>query len=268
MNTANDVSYVRVGDAELAYQVFGHGKRDLLFLHGYSIQSTGTLYANLYESLGDAFTVFAFDRRGHGHSSHVSGSWTMAQVAGDIAGAVRALGLRDTVHAGHSFGGFMGLLTELLHPGTFSALVLLAPLAASGGKATPEEVKSTITNEGRNGEIMGGLYKQMYVRAIDEPKVQPLVNAVARMDRSVHEAYFYQEYPSVVITDRLGEIKAPVLHLLGAHDSVVAPEEQHLTARGLLRGKEIIFSDEGHMLPLESPERTAREIINFCQYDI
>lgn len=263
-----DSRYVNVNGADFAYQVFGHGERTLLFLHGYSIQSTGIIYADLFNALGSEFSVYAFDMRGHGGSAGVIRNWTMAQVADDIAGAVQTLGLREVVHAGHSFGGFMGLLTELRHPGTFSALVLLAPSAASGGKATPEEVKSTITNEGKNNMIMRDLYSQMYMQPVDNDKVQPLVDSVALMDRSVHQAYFYREYPAVVITDRLAEIKAPVLHLLGAHDSVVAPEEQHLTARGLSFGKEIIFADEGHMLPLESPERTAREIAYFCEYDI
>jgi pimeloyl-ACP methyl ester carboxylesterase len=263
-----DCRYVNVSGVDLAYQVFGRGERPLLFLHGYSIQSTGIIYADLFNALGSEFTVYAFDMRGHGGSAGVTENWTMAQVADDIAGAVQALGLRGAMHADHSFGGFMGLLTELRHPSTFSALVLLAPSAASGGKATPEEVKSTITNEGKNGAIMRDLYSQMYARSVDDHKIQPLVDSVALMDRSIHQAYFYREYPSVVITDRLAEIKVPVLHLLGAHDNVVAPQEQHLTARSLPLGKEIIFSDEGHMLPLESPQRTAREIANFCEYDI
>lgn len=262
--------YVRVDGVDLAYQVHhdGGGKRPLVMLHGYSIRSTGPTYAALFAKLASDFTIYAFDMRGHGGSAGLVEGFTFARVADEIHGAVQALGLENPVHAGHSFGGFMGLVTELRHPGTFSALCLLAASAASGGVATPEEVKSTITNEGRNPAVIKELFSQMYMKPPSAAALQPLIDAVGLMDPEVHRAYFYKEYPTVVITDRLHEIGTPVLHLNGAHDNVVAPHEQHLTARGLPRGKEVIFSDEGHMLPLEAPERTAREITAFVTYDV
>lgn len=262
--------YVRVDGEDLAYQIYhdAPGKRPLVMLHGYSIRSTGETYQALYEGLAHEFAIYAFDMRGHGGSAALAADFTFAKVADSIHGAVQTLGLKDPIHAGHSFGGFMGLVTELRHPGTFSALCLLAASAASGGVATPEEVKTTITNEGHNPAVMHELYSQMYMGSPGKAAVQPLVDAVGLMDPEVHRAYFYREYPTVILTDRLGEIATPVLHLNGAHDTVVAPAEQHLTARGLPNGKEVIFSNEGHMLPLEAPERTAREITAFVNYDI
>jgi pimeloyl-ACP methyl ester carboxylesterase len=259
---------VRVNGVDFGYDIFGHGDKDLIFLHGYSIQSTGEIYTEIFKHLSEYFRIIALDVRGHGKSAAVTENWTFAQIADDIAAVVKALDLKSPAHAGHSFGGFMGLFTELNHPGTFSAINLLAPSAASGGSATPDEVRITITNEGQNNEVMAGLYSQMYVRPYTEAMITPLVKSIELMDLGVHKAYFYQEYDANVITDQLDQIKAPTLILIGAHDEVVSTVEQHATAQGLPNYKEVIFSDEGHMVPLEAPERTAREIINFCKYDI
>lgn len=268
--------YVSVNGIDLAYQIRGKeawsckddARRPLVMLHGYSIRSTGPLYQPLYEALARDFVIYALDLRGHGGTACAVEDWTFQQLAGDVQAAVTALGLKDPIHAGHSFGGFMGLMTELLYPGTFSALCLLASSAASGGSATPEAVKSTITEEGRNAGVMEELYRKMYVRPVSKSSLAPLVQAVGLMSPRVHQAYFYDQYPTVVISEQLPSIRTPVLHINGRHDSVVSPDAQHATAMGLPNGKEVIFLDEGHMLPLEAPERTAREIASFCRHDI
>lgn len=64
-------------------------------------------------------------------------------------------------------------------------------------------------------------------------------------------------YPHNIITDRLAGISAPVLVLRGAQDVVVPPEAQQATALGLSYCKEVVFSRQGPMLPLEAPAMTA-----------
>ncbi len=65
------------------------------------------------------------------------------------------------------------------------------------------------------------------------------------------------------VLDRLGEIKTPTLLIYGAKDDVCLPDAQHQTAQGLSNSKEVIFSDEGHMMPFETPHRPAQEMISF-----
>ncbi len=262
---ASNLRHVEAADVSLAYQVFGEGsgKRPLVFIHGYSMRSTGELYAPLYRYLAEAFTIYALDTRGHGASAHLVDNWSFATMADDLATAVRRLGLVKPVHAGHSYGGFLGLVTELYHPGTFSALNLLAPAAASGGGATPDEVKKNVTNNGRRREIMRSMYEGMYVRTPEERHLEEALDAVTLLDLKVHETYFWTEYPSINIMDRLGELKLPVLSVTGGRDIIVSPEEQRATSAALPNSKEVSFSDEGHMIPFENPSRVAREVLRF-----
>ncbi|OTP79042.1 Beta-ketoadipate enol-lactone hydrolase [Caballeronia sordidicola] len=234
-------------------------------IHGYGLQSTGALYAPLYGYLAEAFTIYALDNRAHGASVHLVDGWSYKQMADDIAAAVANLGLKDAMHVGHSYGGFMGLVTELHHPGTFRALNLLAPAAASGGGATPDDLKAAITERGQDRAFMHGLYAGMYRNPPAPEHLDLVLDAVTIMDLRVHETYFWHEFATINIMDRLHEITLPVLMVTGGKDVVVSPEEQRAAAIALPNSKEVSFSDEGHMLPLESPERAAREVIRFSQ---
>lgn len=265
--SVSEIRQVAATQASLAYQVIGEhsGKRPLVFVHGYSMRSTGSLYAPLYRELSDAFTIYALDTRGHGASAHLVDDWSFALMASDVAAAVASLGLVDAVHAGHSYGGFLGLVTELHYPGTFSALNLIAPAAASGGGATPDEVKSNVVANGQVREVMRSVYQGMYVKPLDRQHFEEALDAVTLLDPKVHETYFWREYADINIMDRLHEIVLPVLSVTGGRDVIVSPEEQRATSAGLPNSKEVSFSDEGHMLPFESPARAAREIIRFVR---
>lgn len=267
MSSSPSVSALRLVEADgvdLAYEVIGEesGKPSLVFIHGYSMRSTGTLYAPLYRHLAEAFTIYALDTRGHGASAHLI-DWSFVKMANDVAAAVKNLGLVGAFHAGHSYGGFMGLLTELHHPGTFAALNLLAPAAASGGGATPDEVKAVVATSGHNRDVMRSLYSGMYVAPPAEDHLGEVLDAVTLMDLRVHDTYFWHEYLNINIMDRLSEITLPVLSVTGGRDLIVTPHEQRSTSAALPDSKEVSFSNAGHMLPFESPERVAREIIRF-----
>lgn len=263
----SEIRYVEVAGASLGYEVIGEGsgKPPVVMIHGYGLQSTGDLYAPLYGYLAEAFTIYALDNRAHGASVHLVDGWSYKQMADDIAAAVASLGLKDAMHVGHSYGGFMGLVTELHHPGTFRALNLLAPAAASGGGATPDDLKAAITERGNDRVFMHGLYAGMYRNPPAPEQLDLVLDAVTVMDLRVHDTYFWHEFATINIMDRLHEITLPVLMVTGGKDVVVSPEEQRAAAIALPNSKEVSFSDEGHMLPLESPKRAAREVIRFAQ---
>ncbi|MEI9996986.1 MAG: alpha/beta hydrolase [Rhizomicrobium sp.] len=264
---ADRQKYVDANGARLGYEVHDLAKGPpLVFVHGYAMRSTGPAYRELLSLLAGDFTVYALDLRGHGASAGETANWSLATIADDVAAFADALGLQGAVHAGHSLGGFTGLYATMRHPGIFSALCLLATAPASGGGHTPVEVRRLLTERGGDRDAMFDFFSSMYVHA-DRNAIDQAVDSIGIMDRSVHEAFF-STFPDQVITPRLGEIRIPALVLSGVRDVVVPPAEQHATALGLSFCKEVNFSGEGHMLPLEAAAMTAREIRNFCLCDV
>jgi pimeloyl-ACP methyl ester carboxylesterase len=262
----SDIRYVTANGARLGYQVHaeGSGRPAALFVHGYSGRSTGDVaYSDLLQRLSEAFTVYALDLRGHGASASEVDGWSMTAVADDVAAAVRELGLHEPLYIGHSMGGFTGLYCEVRHPGTFSALCLVATAAAGGGDHADPAVGELMVAHGRNREILKGAFAPMYVHGGDgAANVETLVLIEPR----VHQAYF-AEYPRLSILEEIRNVQAPVLVLNGALDNVVPLAEQHRTALALPHAKEVIFTTEGHMLPRESADLAAREIIAFWRHD-
>lgn len=259
---------MQVNGVELSYQIHGSGDKDLVFVHGYGARSTGELYAPLYSCLAPHFRIFALDMRGHGGASRITDDFTLDQVAADIIGFCEVLHLCKPLYAGHSLGGTLGLLCELKKPGIFDGLVLLNPAAATGAADASAEVIESALKDHRNKEVMRRNYRQMYVNKVSDGDVSLLVDVVCLVDPAVNEHYLRVEFPKLNISDRLSSIAPPVLFLNGSKDIVIPLQAQHETALRLPNYKEVIFSDEGHMLPVESPKRTSVEMINFLKNDL
>ena len=257
-----------VNGVDLSYQIFGSGSQNLIFIHGYAVQSTGELYTPLYDFLAPHFRIFALDIRGHGASSGVVENFTLDHVVLDIIAFCETLKLQKPLFVGHSLGGVLGLLCELRNPDFFGGLVLLNPAAANGAEGASKEVLKRALRDHHNKEAMLNNYRSMFVRDVSDKDLNQIVDMACLVDKAVHKRYLCVEFPNLNISNKLHLIATPSLFLNGSKDNVIPLHAQHDTAMKLVNFKEIIFSDEGHMLPLESPQRTSVEIINFYVNDL
>jgi pimeloyl-ACP methyl ester carboxylesterase len=74
-------------------------------------------------ALADAgFRAVAMDLRGYGGSDKTPDGYDPVTLAQDVSGVVKALGARDAVVVGHSWGGYVGWAAAALHPREVSAL--------------------------------------------------------------------------------------------------------------------------------------------------
>jgi pimeloyl-ACP methyl ester carboxylesterase len=269
---AGDIRQIDVNGVRLGYEIRseGSGKPPAIFAHGYTGRSTGDqLYGDLLRHLEQEFTVYALDLRGHGASASEVDGWSMSAVADDVADFVKWLKIGKPLYIGHSFGGFTGMFCEVRHPGTFAAMCLVTPGSAEGGKDTPQDLEQLWIEHGNDREfLLNALTTPSDLTPQGVRGVHPSahVDAVVLMDRRVHKAYF-GEYRDCIIINEIRELKIPVLVLNGALDAVVPPFTGHATAMAIPNCKEVIFTTEGHLLPLEAPGRVSREIIAFWKYD-
>jgi pimeloyl-ACP methyl ester carboxylesterase len=258
--------YIDVNDARLGYEVHseGSGRPPAIFMHGYSGRSTGDCYSTFLPLLAEEFTLYAFDARGHGASASQVEGFSMTAVADDVAAFAHALGITGGLFIGHSFGAFTGMYCEILHPGTFGALCLLNMGSAEGGEDNAAEFLSLFVERGRDLEFLMEALGPQYVLGGDPSRHAA---AASLMDPRIHELYF-SEWPTRVIIEDVRSISIPVLALHGLLDNVVPLATQHATAMAIPNCKEVIFTTQGHIMPLESPNIIAREIISFWKHDV
>jgi pimeloyl-ACP methyl ester carboxylesterase len=113
---------VLVGATPIRYVQAGTGP-DVVLVHG----SPGSVedWEPILARLSPRFRVTAFDRPGHGYSGGADRPHTPAEDAAVALDLIRALGLRDAVFVGHSYGGAIALDLAIRHPAEVRSYVLV-----------------------------------------------------------------------------------------------------------------------------------------------
>jgi pimeloyl-ACP methyl ester carboxylesterase len=120
--TQNDVL---VNDVRLHYYRTGQGdKSSLVLVHGFS--DNGLCWTPTARDLETDYDVIMPDMRGHGLSGRVQPG-EKVDMAADLAGLIRTLGLRHPIVVGHSMGAMITYQIGVRFPELASALVLEDP---------------------------------------------------------------------------------------------------------------------------------------------
>jgi pimeloyl-ACP methyl ester carboxylesterase len=108
--------------AEIRYRVYGQGEPAIVFIHGWSCDSS--YWDPQLNALAERHTVVTLDLAGHG-GSPAGGreEWSMARFGSDVAAVVRDAGLDRVVLAGSSMGGTVALEAARQLPGQVIGIV-------------------------------------------------------------------------------------------------------------------------------------------------
>ena len=118
--TANGIRhhYYRTGSA-------GGEQPTLVLLHGF--QESGLSWLRTARALERDYDAIMLDARGHGRSDGVATGYSPELLAGDAAGAIRALALDRPILLGHSMGATTAALVAAAHPDLVRAVILEDP---------------------------------------------------------------------------------------------------------------------------------------------
>lgn len=125
--------YVKSDDVHVAYQVFGEGPFDLLFVPGFvsNVEATWRSpdLSAFFRRLASFSRVILFDKRGTGMSDRGSQDFTLEQRMHDVQAILDHAGSKQAALFGVSEGGPMSLLYAATYPHRTSALVLYGSYA-------------------------------------------------------------------------------------------------------------------------------------------
>lgn len=117
--------FVDVDGKRLHYLKIGSGP-PLVLLHGAGANLRNFNFT-LTDQLKDDFTIYAFDRPGHGYSDVFEPMGeTLSEQARIIAKGMQSLGVEHATVAGYSMGGAVAMAMALDHPECVDALLLIA----------------------------------------------------------------------------------------------------------------------------------------------
>lgn len=123
---------------ELAYSLHGDPNRPVVVLC-HTLATSMDIWAYQLPLLAHRFHVLRYDLRGHGRSAAPGSSYTLEELASDVAALLDHLEIARAAFVGLSIGGMVGQVFALRHPEKLSGLVL-----CSTGSRTEPEAKITI----------------------------------------------------------------------------------------------------------------------------
>jgi len=109
---------------------WGDGPKVVVAAHG--ITGNHRSWQSVARALDPSVSLVVPDLRGRGASSSLRGPFGMRAHAADLVAVLDHLGLDRAVLAGHSMGGYVATSAATIHPGRWSAVVLV-----DGGIALP-----------------------------------------------------------------------------------------------------------------------------------
>ena len=123
-----DTHFAENDGVSIAYQVFGEGPQDLVYIPGWlsnldSFWEEPTV-ARFYRSLSKVARIILIDRRGTGLSDRVSPP-TLEEQIDDVSAVMDAVGSEKAALLGNSEGGSMCILFAASHPERTSSLILV-----------------------------------------------------------------------------------------------------------------------------------------------
>ena len=237
-----------------------------LLVLGPSLGTSTILWENALPVLASRYRVVAWDLPGHGSSPSATESFTVADLADAVAGAIRALGAERVLYAGVSLGGATGLELGLRHPELVSALAIVASGAQLGEPAGWNERAATVRSQSTSVLIIPSAQRWFAPGSIErEPDLSGrLLHALRDADAESY-ALCCEALAAYDVRGRLGEIGAPVVALWGEHDAV-APEAKALEiAGGVVRGRAEMIAGVAHLPPAEAPAATATALLTFFE---
>jgi pimeloyl-ACP methyl ester carboxylesterase/class 3 adenylate cyclase len=249
--------YALSGDAHIAYQVFGEGDIDLVFIPGFvsNIEHYWEMpqVPDLLERLGSFARVVMFDKRGTGLSDPVAEPPPLEQRMDDMQAVMDAAGVKRAALYGISEGGPASVLFAATYPERTSALVLYGSTprfrrdTGIEWGATDEQIDRLLADvSARWGE--GALLDIFSPSSAGNPEMEEVwgrfqrAGASPAMGRAVIAALF-----EIDIRDILPTIRVPTLILHRKGDLIAPVAGARLMAERIPDARLIEFEGNDHV---------------------
>jgi 3-oxoadipate enol-lactonase len=263
---------IDTNDQQIYYEIHGEGEPLVMIMGvGYDVTLWGLYQITAFSA---KYQVIVFDNRDVGRSSKATVSYTIADMADDVAGLLDGLGIERAHMLGISMGGMIAQEFALRYPNRLNKLILTGTGAATGrAKFDPITVWSFVKQHDDQGLMFAAqqfiwLFSTDFVRnhqAVD----QTLTLLASNPNPVSPEAYARQAdaYVKHDALDRIGEIKAPTLVITGEQDRLTPPWIGRELADAIPGAKFHLVKGSGasHVLPLERPDDFNKVVLSFLR---
>jgi pimeloyl-ACP methyl ester carboxylesterase len=251
--------HIDIRGANIYYNVYGDdqpNRAPIVLIHGSTIDSH-TDWDSIAPELARHYRVFTPDCRGHGRSNNPTMSYSFKELAGDVAAFVRAMGVERAHIIGHSNGGNVALVTLMEHP----------------------EVVQTCIPQAANAYVTRYLIERE-PKVFDPDRVAREVpkwrDEMIKLHSEVNGKEYWRELLWLTMKEIISEpnyspaelarVQKPTLVIMGAEDTVNAPDEHAQYIANNIPNAELWIPDKtGHNVHLERREEWLAKVLDFLE---
>jgi 3-oxoadipate enol-lactonase len=218
-------------------------------------------------ALSEKYAVLRWDPRGHGDSDKPDMPYTFEMHARDLAGLLRALGIRRVYAGGESGGGVIVQRFALDYPDSTMGAFLLATSSEVSERASVAWEARAVT------ALEHGVEQTLDAEAEFENANRSIRSVPAEYDAVVRSGHLkippevYARIHRCVArygwTAELRRLRMPVLILQGLVDRMTPPGGSVLLHRNIPMSQLIMMDDCSHMIRIDQPEQWRRHLLNF-----
>lgn len=222
-----------------------------------SLGATLDMWDALLPSLGGRYRTLRYDTRGHGGSATRDVRTDMADLAGDLAGLMDALGIARAHLVGLSLGGMTVQALASRMPERAASATLMATAAFMPSEATWEERARTVRSQGTAAVVeatLGRWFTPGFAER-DPGAVQAVRERFVACD-AVGYAACCGAIGRMDLRPDLPALSAPVLVIAGRDDPSTPPAMAEEICAHVPQAELVVLPRAAHLLAVERPEAT------------
>ncbi|BAO90505.1 alpha/beta fold hydrolase [Caballeronia cordobensis] len=240
----SQLSYCEIPAGRIAYSRRGTG-RPLVLLHPIGVDRSW--WDEYLETWAASYDVLAIDMRGHGDSSAVTSTITLADHAADVAAVLHQERIAAATLIGVSMGGMVAQRVAIQFPDLVGAMILCA---TAGG--FPDDVRPRIrargdtSREGAMSEVIDDTIARWF--ATDTPRPDLVAKCRARL--AADDWFSWSaNWEAISRLDNLAElrdVRTPALVVAGDADASIPPAVSQKIADALPAGRFAVIQGAAH----------------------
>lgn len=251
------MNYALEGPAEAPVVVMSH-----------SLGVSLSLWDQQVLPLAKNYRVLRYDARGHGGSEAPGDAYSMNDLVDDVRALLNALDIKRVHFVGLSMGGMIGQLFALKYPAMLASLVLCDTTSRVTEPNPPVDTWDKRIQDIKAGGIEGivepALQRQFTApyRAA-QPAMMDRMRAIIRQTSPLGYMGCIHAIKTVYTTNRLEEIQAPTLVIVGDQDKIT-PIAAAQKIHDRIKGSELlIIPSASHLSNVEQADLFNEAITTF-----
>lgn len=257
--------YQKVNGINIYYELHGPENADVIVLSNGIFMSSASWGFQTVE-FRKHFRVLVYDCRGMWQSDHPEGPYSMEQHADDLAELLTALEIEKAHIGGISYGGEISMVFALKYPECVRSLILsstvshIDPMLNAMGAVWLSALQRNDAD---------ALFETSLPLNFSEGYLTAIASALDASRRKYHQMdlkaaeQLMLAFSKVNFTDKLKNIKAPALVLVGEQD-ILKPRKYAEIIAGEIQGAELVILPHcGHAACLEQPGAFNDAVLGF-----